>query len=202
MTHLRSKSFAPVAPRRRAHVLLGALGLAASSAVLGADFSVGLGAGADRGTVDCRTSFPCDRSSTRWKISGAYQLSEAIDLQAVYFDAGRFKGADITPLGTEFGGTFKVSGIGLSAGYRWQFAPLWSLVGRAGFASVRTGFDYAAPFSGSPSKTTLQPLAGLGVDYALTPLLRVGLDYTYTRFKAHETQGPLHMFGVAAQYAF
>ena len=202
MTYLRSKPLAAVASRRWLRVLLGALSLAASSAVAAASFSVGLGAGADRGTVDCRASFPCSRSSTHWKISGDYQLSEAIDLQAVYFDAGRFKGADITPLGTEFGGTFKVSGIGLNAGYRLQFAPLWSLVGRAGFASVRTGFDYAAPFSGSPSKTTLQPLAGVGVDYALTPSLRVGIDYAYTRFKAHETQGPLHMFGIAAQFAF
>lgn len=60
-----------------------------------------------------------------------------------FFDAGRFKGGDTTPLGTQFGGTFKVNGFGLTAGYRWEFAPLWSVAARAGVASVRTRFDYA-----------------------------------------------------------
>ncbi len=125
-----------------------------------------------------------------------------VDVQALYLDGGRFQGGDVTPLGTEFGGTFKVEALGLTAGYRWQFAPQWSLVGRAGFASVRTRFDYANPVWGSVSKTTFQPLAGLGVAYALTPALRIGIDYDVTRFKVHHTHGALQMLGVAGQFSF
>ena len=167
-----------------------------------ADFSVGVGAGADRGRVDCVASFPCERSSTHAKLYAGYQLSQTIDLQIVYFDGGSFRGGDTTPLGTEFGGKFKVNGLGLSAGYRWAFAPAWSLSGRAGLASVRTHFDHANPVWGSASQTTTQPLLGVGVAYAITPTIRLGLDYDMTRFKVHTTRGPLQMLGLAAQFSF
>ena len=182
--------------------LLMAAALLGVGAACAADFSVGFGAGADRGRVDCVASFPCDRSSAHWKLFGAYRLSRAVQVEAVWFDAGRFKGGDTTPLGTEFGGTFKVSGIGLTGGYIWDFAPAWSLVGRAGFAAMRTRFDYANPAFGSASKTTTQPLLGLGLGYAITPAVRLSLDYDLTRFKVHTTRGSLQMLGVAAQYSF
>ncbi len=182
--------------------LIGATALLASGPSSGSDFSVGAGVGTDRGRVDCVASFPCDRGSGHWKLSGAYQLGQAVEVQAVAFEAGHFRGGDTTPLGTEFGGTFKVSGFGLAAGYRWNFAPAWSLAGRAGFAAIRTRFDYANPAFGSVSKTTVQPLLGLGLAYAFTPALRLGLDYDATRFKVHTTRGPLQMLGAAVQYSF
>ena len=67
---------------------------------------------------------------------------------------------------------------------------------------MRTRFDYANTVWGSASKTTLQPLAGLGLAYAVSPMLRIGVDYDATRFKVHTTHGPLQMLGVAAQYSF
>ena len=182
--------------------LLMAAALLGVGAACAADFSVGFGAGADRGRVDCVASFPCDRSSTHWKLFGTYRLTPALQVEAVWFDAGHFKGGDTTPLGTEFGGTFKVSGIGLTGGYVWDFAPAWSLVGRAGFAAMRTRFDYANPAFGSASKTTAQPLLGLGLAYAITPSVRLSLDYDATRFKVHTTRGPLQMLGGAVQYSF
>lgn len=203
MSHLRSKS--PASPVRKravrwllAGVALGSVALTAAAA----EFSIGVGAGVDRGRVDCVASFPCDRSSTHAKLFAGYRLSDTIDLQIVYFDGGSFKGGDTTPLGTEFGGKFKVEGIGFTAGYRWGFAPAWSLTGRAGLASVRTRFDYANPVWGNASQTHLQPLLGVGIAYAITPTLRLGLDYDVTRFKVHTTRGPLQMLGLAAQYAF
>ena len=202
MTHARSKYFAPLAHHGGVRWLLAAAALIGSTAVAGADFSVGLGAGADRGRVDCVASAPCEHSGTQWKIFAGYQVNKAIDVQAVYFDAGRFKGGDTTPLGTEFGGTFKVNGFGLTAGYRWEFAPSWSLSARAGIASVRTRFDYTNTVWGSASKTTTQPLIGLGLAYAVTPTLRVGFDYDVTRMKVHTTRGPLQMLGIAAQFSF
>ena len=203
MTHACSKSSSP--PARRfpgrwpvlATVLLGWSALAAA-----ADFSVGLSAGADQGRVDCVASFPCERRSSHLKLSAGYQLAPAVEVQAVYFDAGRFKGGDTVPGGSEFGGRFKVSGIGLTAGYRWDVAPLWSLTARAGLASVRTRFEYANTVWGSVSKSTAQPLFGIGVAYAITPSVRVGLDYDASRFKVHTTQGRLQMLGVAAQFSF
>jgi predicted porin len=166
------------------------------------DFSIGVGAGAARGHVDCVASFSCDHSGTAANVSAAWRFAEGFDLRAQYFDAGSFKGGDTTPLGTEFGGKFKVGVIGLTGGYTWTFAPQWSLSGRLGIASVHTRFEYADPFSGSASKTTTQPLAGIGLGYAITPQVRLGLDYDATRFKAHDTHGSLQMLGVSAQYSF
>jgi opacity protein-like surface antigen len=174
----------------------------AGGGALAADFSAGVGAGSDRGRVDCVASFECDHSGAFAKAFIGYRWSDAVDLQLLYFDAGHFKGGDTTPLGTEFGGTFKVNGFGLSAGYRWNIAPAWSVTARAGAASVRTRFDYANDLAGSVSKTTLQPLAGIGIAYALTPQLRVGVDYDVTRFKVHTTRGSLQMLGLAAQFSF
>ena len=182
--------------------LLALAGLAGTGTAASQDFSVGLGAGADRGRVDCVASFACDRSSTAYKLTGEYRVADAVDVQAIYFDAGSFKGGDTTPLGTQFGGTFKVSGFGLTAGYRWALAPNWSVAARAGAASVRTKFVYENTVWGSARKSTLQPLAGVGVAYAISPSLRVGIDYDVSRFKVHTTRGSLQMLGVAAQFSF
>jgi hypothetical protein len=170
--------------------------------VCAGDIDIGIGAGVDRGRVDCVASFPCDRSSSHAKLTADYRFAEPWTVQAMYFNAGHFQGGDTTPLGTEFGGTFRVEGLGLTAGYRWTFAPDWSVVGRAGAASVRTRFEYANALAGDVSRTTLQPLAGVGIAYAITPSLRVGVDYDVTRFKVHTTRGPLHMLGMAAQFSF
>ena len=182
--------------------LFAAAGSTAVGAVAAAEFSVGVGAGADRGRVDCVASFPCDRGSAHGKLFAGFQVNEAVDVQVVYFDAGRFKGGDTTPLGTAFGGTFTARGFGVTGGYRWRLAPSWSLGGRAGLASVHTRFDHANTAFGSASKTTLQPLLGLGVAVAITPAVHLGLDYDRTRFKVHTTHGPLQMLGLAVQYSF
>ena len=185
-----------------ASLVLAAVTLTATPVRAANDFSIGVGVGAARGRVDCVALFPCDRSGTSANVSAAYRFSDSIDLRAQYFGAGSFKGGDTSPLGTEFGGTFKVGAIGLTGGYTWVFAPAWSLTGRAGIASVRTRFEYANPFSGSVSETTTQPLLGLGIAYAITPTIRVGLDYDVTRLKVYKTRGSLQMLGVAAQFSF
>lgn len=174
----------------------------ASMCTRAADFSVGAGAGIDRGKTDCVDAYACDHGSTHAKLFLGYRVADGIELQAVYFDGGKFDGGDISPLGTSFGGRFKVDGLGLAAGYRWSFAPGWSLKGQLGVASVHTRFDYAAPFSGGANKTATQPLAGLSLAYSITPNWQLAFDYDETRFKVHTTRGSLRMLGVAAQYAF
>lgn len=193
------KAFASVLAVRALHIAVAA---SVASTAAAADFTVGASAGFTRGRVDCIASMPCERGDAGFKVYGGYRLAESVNLRLTYFDGGRFKGGDVTPLGTEFGGSFKISGVGLSAGYLWDLAPAWSLYAQGGVASVRTRFAYADPFSGSVSKTTAQPTAGLSLGYAVAPAVRLGLDYDVTRFKAHETRGSLHMLGVSAQYAF
>ena len=185
-----------------ASLVLAAIALTAGPAQAANDFSIGVGVGAARGRVDCVASFPCDRSGTSASVSAAYRFSDSIDVRVQYFGAGSFKGGDTTPLGTEFGGTFKVGAIGFTGGYTWTFAPAWDLSGRLGIASVRTRFDYASPFAGSASKTTTQPLVGVSLGYAITPTIRLGVDYDATRFKVHTTRGPLQMLGASAQFSF
>ena len=187
----------------RTHAALAVLAIGAvPAAATAGELSVGLAAGANRGKADCVASAPCDHRSAQWQLFGDYALNDAVALRAVYFDAGRFDGGDTTPQGLEFGGRFKVSGIGLTAGYRWVLAPQWRLTARAGLAAVRTRFDYANPVWGSASKTTAQPLIGASVSYAITPAVRVAVDWDAARFKVHTTQGPLQMLGVSAQLSF
>ncbi len=179
--------------------------MTAATASFAADaqgFSVGIGGGVDRGHVDCVASFPCDRASSHFKVTGAYRVADAWDAQLAYFSAGRFRGGDPIPGGGEFGGTFRVDGVGLSAGYRWDFAPAWSAVARLGAASMRTRFAYANALAADVSKSTVQPLAGIGVGYAVTPSVRIGIDYDVTRFKVYTKNGSLRMLGVAAQFSF
>lgn len=166
------------------------------------DFSVGIAAGPTRGNVDCVTSFRCDRSSTQLKLSGSWNFADPWDAQIAYFQAGRFQGGDPIPAGGQFGGTFRVAGLGVSAGYRWTFAPDWSAVARLGVAGMRTRFEYANALAADVSKTTLQPLAGLGIGYAITPSIRIGIEGDITRFKVYRKQGSLRMLGLAAQFSF
>lgn len=191
---------APVSVAWRSFIAAGACAVATGAGAQG--FSVGVGGGIDQGRVDCVSSFPCDRSSNHFKITGTYDFGNAWDAQLAYLHGGRFQGGDPIPGGGEFGGTFKVDGIGLTAGYRWGFAPGWSAVGRLGAARMRTRFAYANALLPDVSKSTLQPLAGIGVAYAVTPQLRIGIDYDITRFKVYTRNGSLRMLGVAAQFSF
>jgi hypothetical protein len=185
--------------RLAACVLSGAAGVAPAFAQ---DFSVGFGGGAAKGKVECIDAFACDESSAFWKLAGTWRARPEVELQLSLFGAGKFDGGDTTDLGTPFGGDFKVDGVGLTAGYRWAFAPRWSAVARLGVAAVRTRFHYAAPFDGSKSKTLAEPLGGIGIAYEISPQWRVGIDYDETRFKVHKERGALRMLGVAAQYSF
>lgn len=183
-------------------LLLGVAAATGASAVGAQGFAIGLAAGPDRGRVDCVASFPCDRSSSHVKLTGAWRFADPWDVQLAYFSAGRFQGGDPIPGGGEFGGTFRVDGVGLSAGYRWDVAPGWSAIARLGASSMRTRFAYANALAPDVSRSTVQPLAGIGIGYAITPQVRLGLDYDVTRFKVHTKNGSLHMLGVAAQFSF
>lgn len=204
MSDALAPSRAAKTPRRRLPpwLALATVATLACGAAHAAEFSIGAGGGASRGKVDCLAAFPCDHSDTNFKLFAGYQVAPEIDVRLTYFGGDSFKGADVSPLGTPFGGTFKISGLGLTAGYLWRFAPAWSLHGRLGVASVRARFEYADPFSGSAGKTTIQPIAGLALGYDFTPAVRVGLDLDATRFKAHDTHGSLQTLGLFAQYAF
>lgn len=188
--------------RRNGTRLIWLAGLLCLPAAHAADFGLAIGAGPARARVDCLDGLPCDRSGNFAKVTASYRLDSGVELRGSYFHAGTFKGRDVTPGGTVYGGDFKTNALGLTAGYGWRFAPGWRLSGRAGFALVRTGFDYDSPFSGSVDKTTLQPLAGIGLSYALTPQLGIGVEYDESRFKVHETHGSLRMPSVSLQYTF
>ena len=166
------------------------------------DVDLSLAGGAATGRVDCLDGFPCDHHSGYFNAGAGLRLVEAVDLEASYFHVGDLKGGDTTPLGTRFGGTFRLEGIALTAGYRWAFAPDWAAVFRGGIAGVRARFAYDPPFSGEPSKTTAQPFGGIDVGYAIDRSWSVGLDYDVTRLKAHATRGMLQLFGAQVRYHF
>ncbi len=163
----------------------------------------GGGIGLDDGRVDCLSGFKCDHTDKFFRVFGGYRLDDHVELQADWFQAGHFNGADTTPLGTKFNGEFGVTGFAFTGGYRYRFAPAWSVVGRAGVSVMRANFDYANPaYGGDKSKTTAQPYGSASLSYDVAPNVTVNLDYDLTRFKAHHDNGVLQLFGVSAQYAF
>ena len=184
------------------NLVVSALLFAPCSGAFAEDFAVSVGGGATGGRVDCLDGFPCDHHAGYLKVAAAYGGFDPLELQVGYFRVGDLKGADTTPLGTKFGGTFKVSGVGFTAGYRWHVVPDVDLVARGGAAVVRARFAYDAPFAGEPSKTTVQPYGALTLQYALTPQWQVGLDYDLTRLNAHVRRGTLQMVGASLQYHF
>lgn len=169
-----------------------------------AGWFAGIAAGTDHGRVDCLAESACDHRSTFIKLAGGYRFdATGLELQAAWFRAGTFRGADIAPLGTHFSGRYDVSGLLLGAGWRVGIAPSLGAVARAGLAINRTRFDYDDPaFGNDRLKTSTQPYLGAGLDYALTPALRLGVDLDWTRFKANRDRGALQLFGLSAQYAF
>lgn len=189
-------------PFVRRGLVAAAAACAVTAAASAESYSIGIGGGTDRGRVDCVATFACDRSNSHFKLTGAWRFADAWEVQLAYIGAGRFGGGDPIPAGGEFGGTFRVDGVALSAGYRWDFAPQWSAVARLGAASMRTRFTYANALADDVSKSTVQPFAGIGIGYAITPLVQVGIDYDATRFKVHTRNGSLRMLGLAAQYSF
>ena len=132
-------------------------------------------------------------------------LASTVELQVELLPASvDLEGGDTTPLGTRFGGTFNAlrrrPDRGLSVGLRARLGP--HSRGRVVAGRPRTLRLRGSRSRGEPSKTTVQPLAGLDLDYAITPALRVGLDYQATRLKAHVTRGTLQMIGVGVQFSF
>ena len=99
-----------------ARCFVAALTLVAGPVLAEGDYSLGVGGGAWHGRVDCVPSFSCDRSGGFGKIFAGYRVRDTVDVQAVYFGGSSFRGGDTTPLGTQFGGKFRVDGIGLTAG--------------------------------------------------------------------------------------
>ena len=181
-----------------------ALALAASAAKAAdtVDWRLGLGGGSAHGRTDCVAGHACDAEGGQGQLHVDALIDEAWALRLAAFGARRFHGGDTSPAGTPFGGDFEVRGLALSGSYRWAFAPDWDLEGRAGLASVQTRFRYAAPFAGSVSHTSTQPLLGLALGWSPAPDWRLCLEWDVTRFEAYRTQGPLRLLGLAVETRF
>ncbi|CAN5473540.1 hypothetical protein BH10PSE17_BH10PSE17_02390 [soil metagenome] len=189
-------------PRLRRIACLLALIVSSAPPAWAEGFSVGVGAGLTNGRVDCVDTRSCDHSDGGWQLSAGYAVDEHIDIRATWFDAGHFEGGNLASNILPFGGRFKVTGIGLTAGYGLDIATDWRMTGRAGIAAVRTRFNPDDPAEGSSRKTLPQPLFGLDLAYQAAPGVQVGLGYDLTRFKVHTTRGALQTFGAFARYSF
>ena len=77
------------------------------------DLRITLGGGASRGKTECVAAFACDHGDRYVKGTLAWRAWDALDLQLSGFGGATFKGGDTTDRGTDFGGDFKVSGVGL-----------------------------------------------------------------------------------------
>jgi hypothetical protein len=165
-------------------------------------WSAGVEGGAGRLSLVCNApALPCDRSGVAFGLSGAYAFDPNWGARLSWTGTRGYSGSDRTASGIDYGGDLRFNVFGAAATWR---TPLGNaqLELRAGLAAVDG--DYRARAGGGPSasKTTLQPLAGLAVEYPLAARFALRLDAQLTRAKVATLSGNLGTLsaGIVARF--
>jgi OOP family OmpA-OmpF porin len=129
--------------------------------------------------VDCSGAATCSRSHSAVRLAAGLEVGKGIAVEGFYSDLGKVTAADP-------GGSAEIKGnaIGATMALSANFAADWRGLIRIGAASVQakgTANGYGA--SASVSKTSLQPVVGLGLSYAITPSLYAEAGYDRTRLE-------------------
>ena len=156
-----------------------------------------------------------DDRHTSYKLFGGYQLNKNFALEAGYFDLGQF-GYSATaydpitnlPVGTKTG-KIKLKGFNFDVLGSMPVANKFSVLGRLGlnYAKAQDEFTRTGavppPTTPSPSKSTLNYKAGLGLQYDLSKSL--GLRAEAERFRIDDAvgnKGDVNMFSLGFVYRF
>lgn len=165
-------------------------------------WSAGIEAGAARLSMVCNApALPCDRSGVGYGLSGAYAFDPQWGARLSWTGTRRYSGSDRTASGIDYGGDLEFNVVGAAATWRTPLAGA-QLELRAGLAAVNG--DYRARAGGGPSasKTTVQPLAGIALEYPLDARFALRLDAQLTRGKVATLSGNLGTLsaGIVARF--
>jgi opacity protein-like surface antigen len=137
--------------------------------------SIGLGRAS--WDIDCSGIAQCKRNHSALRLVGGLELNKGVAAELFYTDLGKVNAAD-TGASVEV----KAHALGAAMALSADFSADWRGVLRLGVASVQAkGTASAFGTSDSISKTSLQPLVGLGLVYAITPSLYADANYERTR---------------------
>lgn len=154
-------------------------------------WSAGVEGGAARLSVVCNApALPCDRSGVAFGLSAAYAFDPQWGARLSWTGTRRYSGSDRTASGIDYGGDLEFKVFGAAATWRTPLGAA-QLEVRAGLAAVDG--DYLARAGGGPSasKTTVQPLAGIAIEYPLDSQFALRLDAQLTRGKVARLSGNL-----------
>lgn len=182
------------------NLLIAAVLLASSSAVLAQGVYVGGSVGYARSNVDCAGTTNCSTNSTGAKAFVGYQINDMFSLEASYFDLGK---ANAT-VGTA-GIDIKSTGYGLRGLISVPFNKDFSGFAAVGINRVKSKATVTVgTLTGSLDTTSTKPSLALGVDYALTPALKLRGEFENIRFDAPANSGNYNVntFSVGLKYSF
>jgi OOP family OmpA-OmpF porin len=173
----------------------------ALSAGASAQTYVGGALGQARWDIDCAGTTTCDRSDTAYKFLIGYDFTQIWGIEANYFALGTVTASDAT-----FKGSFIGKGLDFSGVVKTP-----RLKGFAGFAKL--GLSYVrgesgvsvGSVSGSLSKSSAQPLFGLGVTYLIGDNTSVRAEYERRKVKLADGEGVtanVNVFSVGLQASY
>ncbi|MCE9658548.1 MAG: porin family protein [Burkholderiales bacterium] len=183
---LRLLAFAGIALTSGAH---------AQTAIPG-PWSVGIEGGAARLRVVCEVdALPCDRSGYAYGLSVARAFDRQWGARLSWTGTRRYSGSDRTASGVDYGGDLGFNVFGAAATWRMPVGDA-QLELRAGLAAVDGDFKARAGGGPNAGKTTVQPLAGVALEYPLDARLALRVDAQLTRGKVAGQDGNLATFGL------
>lgn len=157
---------------------------------LSAAHAEGLYAGGNLGTPDYHGSIngvSGDGSGVGGKLYGGYTVTPDFAVEAGLFDLGHIDDGS---------GKVELHGVFVDAVGRYELAPQWSLLGRAGVAQGRF-----TTTNGDDSGTALK--LGMGLQYELTPQVALRAEYEHYRFaSAFDAKPKVGEFSLGVKVGF
>lgn len=155
--------------------------------------------------VDCAGTTHCDNSGTGAKLVLGYALNPNISVEVGYVNFGDAKaGVIVSPYGL-VEATLKSNAFYIGGAARGDFSHGFSGVARLGIAQVETKTEVSTFYgSGSQSKSEVNALFGLALEYALTPKLKLtgGVDFTQSPIAEDNETATLRLLSIGLKYNF
>lgn len=149
--------------------------------------------------IRCDTGVACDRKASRsGKLYGGYDFG-GFGVEALVYSTGKATGS-VTQGGLSVPGKLSQSGVGVVGVLPYSLGDV-TLKGKLGLAYARGKAEYTA--GGVSDKSTLTPLVGASVGYALTKTVSLNADWDQTRAKYNsDNRSRVNMFSLGVSTKF
>ena len=135
------------------------------------------------------TSITDNDSDTGYKVFGGYQFNRHFALEGGYFDLGQFGFTAGTLPGGTLNGVMKLSGVNLDAVLLVPFTDKFSGFARLGATSAQADNSFTSTglvnvLTPAPHKRSINPKAGLGIQYQFNSVL--GMRAEVERYRIND----------------